>query len=112
MNYILNDKEPIQEPDFLKWARWYQSFCEQDKKHVCKTLIPDKYFISTVFLGMDHAFAPGAPPLLFETMVFLKENGDQEWDQYMDRYSTWREAELGHSKICTMLRNNEQCPAD
>lgn len=46
--------------------------------------------VSTVFLGMNHAYG-GGPPLIFETMIF-----DGPMDQYMDRYSTEDEALDGH----------------
>ena len=46
--------------------------------------------VSTVFLGLDHAF-DGGTPLLFETMIFGGEH-----DEYQERYATWDEAEAGH----------------
>jgi hypothetical protein len=46
--------------------------------------------VSTVFLGIDHAWE--GPPLLFETMVF-----GGPLDEEMERYSTWEEAERGHA---------------
>ncbi len=56
--------------------------------------------ISTVWLGIDHSYGFGGPPILFETMVFSKE----QWrakragltDLDVDRYSTEEEALLGH----------------
>ena len=49
--------------------------------------------ISTVFLGIDHQFGMGSPPILFETMVF-----GGELDQEQERYCTYREAEEGHKR--------------
>ena len=49
--------------------------------------------VSTVFLGLDHQHFDG-PPLLFETMVFVGEHGDE-----MERYSTWDEAVAGHDAM-------------
>ena len=51
-------------------------------------------FVSTVFLGVNHAFLPG-PPMIFETMIF---EGDRAGDLW--RYSTWDEAEAGHRRVC------------
>jgi hypothetical protein len=48
--------------------------------------------VSTVFMGIDHNFTRGGPPLLFETMIF----GGPE-DGFQARYSTWDEAEAGHA---------------
>lgn len=60
-----------------------------------------KYLVSTVFLGLDHAWS--GPPLLFETMVFKDNNyGSVEYEQ---RYSTWYEAEKGHVVVCAMIQN-------
>lgn len=40
----------------------------------------------------------GGPPLLFETMVF----GGPD-DQWMDRYTTWEQAEEGHAFVVSVL---------
>lgn len=47
--------------------------------------------VSTVFLGINHQWKDGEPPVLFETMIF---GGPR--DGYQNRYSTWEEAEQGH----------------
>jgi len=52
--------------------------------------------ISTVFLGLNHAFGPG-PPLIFETMVFTDIYPDIDND--MHRYSTWDQALAGHKEM-------------
>ena len=54
--------------------------------------------VSTVFLGLNHAFGDG-PPLWFETMVF-----GGELDQEQERYSTIEQARLGHAQICDKVR--------
>lgn len=48
--------------------------------------LPGDVEVSTVFLVLDPQFGPG-PPLLFETLVF-----GGEFDEEMERYSTWKEA--------------------
>lgn len=63
--YVLNEHgKPIPEPDLLKWAAWF----ETAERHVADENVGDSR-ISTVFLGIDHAFNGGAP-VLWETMVF------------------------------------------
>lgn len=77
-----------------------------------------KYWVSTVFLGLDHQYGEG-PPLVFETMVFgyhdeasaeaYNENeyswvrvkpGDLNWsDLDCERYSTYDEAMKGHETM-------------
>ena len=55
--------------------------------------------MSTVFLGLNHAVSENGPPLLFETMVF----GGQ-LDSEQERYTTWEEAELGHSAMVARVQ--------
>lgn len=53
--------------------------------------------VSTVFLGLNHAFRPG-PPVLFETLVF-----GGPMDLHMDRYYTEDEAAAGHAFVVQAL---------
>ena len=48
--------------------------------------------ISTVFLGLDHAFGSG-PPILWETMIF-----GGLLDEFQERYATKAEALAGHQQ--------------
>lgn len=59
-----------------------------------------EYFVSTVFLGIDHQFGHG-PPLLFETMIF--ELGALGALDYQERYSTLSEAMAGHERAVRWL---------
>lgn len=72
---------------------------EKQNRIVAKTLIREVK-VSTVFLGLDHGFINAGHPILFETMVFGGEH-----DGFMNRYSTWEEAEKGHNVICEMIVN-------
>lgn len=73
MNYILDsNRNPIGEPNLSKWAKWF----ETGDRIVRQEMVGESK-VSTVFLGMDHAFG-GGPPVLWETMVFGGElNGEQ-----------------------------------
>lgn len=52
------------------------------------------FYISTVFLGLDHGAYDGSLEV-FETMVF-----ENSWiDLDCERYSTWEQAEQGHKKM-------------
>jgi hypothetical protein len=65
-HYILAPNgEPILEPDFMKWAQWF----EHSERKVAFTALPTGAFISTVFIGLDHGSGEGSP-VLWETMVF------------------------------------------
>lgn len=93
MHYILKDGIPVQEPDLLTWAIWYEDF---DGRRVANIEIGDVR-ISTVFLGLDHQWG-GGPPLLFETMIFGGEH-----DDYQERYSTLEEAMAGHARAVALV---------
>lgn len=107
-NYILDGHAVVKEPDLIKWGAWF----EKGNRTVKKTRLEvsmtngltkkDKKLgfveISTVFLGIDHAF-DGGEPLLFETMVF-----GGEMDQEMDRCGTWEAAEKMHEAMCYKVK--------
>ena len=63
------------------------------------------YWISTVWLGLNHRILPfaGAPPLIFETMVFGAEPDDYA-DLDGERYSTEKEARSGHARFVREAR--------
>lgn len=54
--------------------------------------------VSSVYLGIDHAFGDG-PPLLFETLVFAEDDTIGPW-----RYSTQPAMVRGHGKLVQALR--------
>lgn len=60
------------------------------------------YWVSTVWLGIDHSFIPtdepNPRPLIFETMVFNKKKSGY-LDLDMDRYATEEEAIKGHERM-------------
>lgn len=72
MGYFILDDEDNPKPvaDVLEWGRWL----ETNKKHLGQTLVGERIWVSTVFLGLDHSYAryAGLPhkPLLWETMSF------------------------------------------
>lgn len=90
--YILDGKQAKPVEDAIEWGSWY----EKSNRSVDKTKVIDCE-VSTVFLGINHAFL-GGEPILFETMIF----GGQQ-DGYCQRYSTWEEAEVGHQKAIELL---------
>lgn len=66
------------------------------------------YYVSTVWLGIDHNFArftdPTLPPHIFETMIFK----DNWWTlDYQERYSTEAEALAGHEAAKRAIDNGE-----
>jgi hypothetical protein len=80
---------------------------DMEYKRVAETQI-GPYWVSTVWLGLDHQFGQG-PPLLFETMVFAVDRDDPGLetlgpDLDCQRYSTEAEALAGHEDMCTLIR--------
>jgi hypothetical protein len=92
-NYILRGKVAVQCSSTSEWGRWF----ETADRVVKKTRINDAE-VSTVFLGLDHSFGMGGPPLLFETMIFGGKSDGEQW-----RYSTWEEAEKGHDEVVALV---------
>lgn len=122
--YILDEQgNPVAEPDFIKWARWF----EKADKQVAETFFGD-IRVSTVFLGLPHMNKQsGEETMLYETMVFAGEAilkrlselaetddrsimamfisalGDEErWD-IQKRYATKIEALQGHKNMCIFI---------
>lgn len=63
-----------------------------------------EFYVSTVFLRLDHGFGSG--PLWFETMVFAKPKGGQLMgdEQLQWRYGTYDAAEAGHARAVELAK--------
>lgn len=94
MKYILNADGSIAEVDLMTWAKWF----ETGQRVIARDDVGDSH-VSTVFLGLDHRFGSGGPPLLFETMVF-----DGPMDGEQDRYCTKDEALAGHAAMLARVK--------
>ena len=93
--YMLIDGEIVKTNDLLKWGAWME---KRDERVIEQTDIEDVR-VSTVFLGLDHRFTPGGPPILFETMIFGGEH-----DQYQDRCCTLEDARKMHTRALWLVR--------
>lgn len=95
MHYILDeDGNPQPVADVMEWAKWF----EHDKRHVAKTYYRG-WYISTVFLGLDHAWGEDNEPVLWETMVF-----GGPLDQEQDRCSGTRaDAQAMHDEMMSRI---------
>lgn len=65
------------------------------------------YWVSTVWLGLDHSFGDG-PPLIFETMIFAgSEREVADWaEEYCERYATEAAALAGHDRAVAWAREH------
>jgi hypothetical protein len=74
---------------------WLALVKDPGYKVVHQTHVPG-YFISTVWLGLDHSVTESTP-IIFETMVFPA--GGPMLEQEMARYATLPEAIAGHQQM-------------
>lgn len=87
--------------DIHIWAQW----CHEAQNRIVKQEDVGEYWVSTVFLGIDHNFGNDGEgiPILFETMMTRRG----EWCDYQDRYATWDEAVEGHDRIVLGILTGE-----
>lgn len=58
------------------------------------------YWVSTVWIGLNHCWNPDLPPLIFESMVFKGDYSDLD----CIRYSTLEQALEGHARMVEEVR--------
>lgn len=81
-----------------------EEFVEIDKKygrHLGDDVI-NGHHISTVWLGLDYNYG-GDVPVIYETMVFFKDSGED----YQCRYSFFKDALRGHENIICILQKGK-----
>lgn len=107
----------------LQWARDYEDFL---KRHVKKDRV-GRFFISTVWLGLDHSFCfhsnsdCGCRPLIFETMVFDRRHARlvtfcgvkrrSPKIMFHDRYSSLDDAIAGHAEAIKKFKRKKMTRA-
>lgn len=87
-------------------------FEDDNYRRIRLTHLSNGYYISTVWLGINHNFFGDGPPIIFETMVFRPKTVKRRVggaikrfidkfgvDLDMDRYATEGEAIEGHERI-------------
>jgi hypothetical protein len=95
--------------DTLEWAKMFEPKVVNGKvtkkwskiKFVKQEKTWMGFFVSTVWLGLDHSFWPDREPLIFETMVFFRGKSDLD----MDRYTTKQQAIEGHKEMVRKWSN-------
>jgi hypothetical protein len=92
-------------------ATWEQKLADEEYRFVAQHWVRG-WKVSTVWLGLDHNFGGGGPPLIFETMIFApadvtvgRDNAVRralpvpaDLDQYQERYPTEAAAQAGHDR--------------
>lgn len=102
--YVLDKKHnpipvDLEDDSVAKWGKWF----EKNKNRIVKQENVEDWFVSTVFLAVDHNFTGEGPPVLFETMVFGMSDGD-EMGQFTRRYTSWDAAAEGHRATVQNLK--------
>jgi len=98
--YYDRQGQPI---EMMDWARKME---DHEYKVVAQHWVRG-WMISTVWLGIDHGFGRGGPPVIFETMIFPPgdESGEDGAlsEEYQDRYATETAAQAGHDQAIAWL---------
>lgn len=89
------------------WGRAFEQF---DGRKIGNTQI-NGCTVSTVWLGIDHSFGQGGPPLIFETMIF-DHRDEPELDEWCMRYATKEEAVKGHWEAVQLVAGPNPSPED
>ena len=93
------DGEPIG-----RWE-WCALLADADAKRIAWTDLPGGVEVSTVWLGLDHSFGLGGPPLIFETMIFGGPHDQEQW-----RYPNRDAALAGHDQAVALARDENRVP--
>jgi hypothetical protein len=82
---------------------------DYDYRKVAKTKV-DCYEVSTVWLGVDHSFGESEEPVIFETMVFVRDDDAHTapYDEWCWRYSSEEEALRGHGAVVAALKEGRE----
>lgn len=82
-------------PITVDW--WGELYGDKEYRIIGRDTV-GKVLVSTVWIGINHAFMPTEPIKIFETMVFPGDNMVED-DEFTARYSTLEEAQAGHARI-------------
>lgn len=102
--YILKNDEILTTNNVLEFEEFMRGNEHIIKQETIKTN-NSEYFVSTVFLGIDHGFSflSEKRPILFETMIF-PENKKEDWEGYQRRCCTKAEALVQHEEALEFLK--------
>lgn len=95
------DGTPYPEGDdgLFEWARDLE---KPEMQIVRQDNLPNGYWVSTVWLGLNHRFLGEGPPLIFETMVRNPQGKTEDWRK---RYATENDAILGHMEAVSKFQS-------
>ena len=124
--FILDKDHNVIPTDLYTWGM----FLEHSSERIVGQVHVGRFWVSTVFLGLDHDFAGvrlteeygGMPlgfyqPKVFETMVFYRERHEITFGRHKRmvreefrtvRYRTWDEAAAGHARTVKLITRYER----
>lgn len=116
LNAILIGRE-VKPCNLMTWARWFEAASRTPGPDGLPTVRHIGYddlgfcHVSTVFLGVNVGF--GGRELWFETMVFAKDEANEGKPRDLDmfRYSTYDEAEAGHARVVSKIKERPWIPS-
>jgi len=88
--YYSRDGKPL---TLIEWAKNLERRSDSGRR-VAEATVPGNFWVSTVWLGVDHNYRRSGPPQIFETMVFRSHKELHEFDCV--RYTTETQALNGH----------------
>lgn len=98
--YILDGETPIPCEDINRWTmEWHKD------RVIKQTLATKHHFVSTVFLGINHSLND-KHPVLFETMIFTSKTCEKAYENFQERYTTYKEAIKRHDEIVNQILNH------
>jgi hypothetical protein len=68
----------------IDWRKAGELLEDRSYAVVKQTSLDNGYWVSTVWLGLDHGFGDDGPPLIFETMVFERYRGAKKKIDFSD----------------------------
>lgn len=87
---------------FWEWS----GYCSDFEYKIIKQNTYGDFFVSTVWLGLDHGFLGSTnAPVIFETMIFIQDDREHELDGYQERYCIEEAAIKGHIEACELANN-------
>lgn len=84
-------KQVVVVPTFAEWAARHESV------RVVQQTEREGVRVSTIFMGLNHRHFGNGPPIVFETMIF----GGMR-DGFVERYCSFDDAVMGHSRACLL----------
>ena len=94
--YILDEDNKPVKSTIIQHSEWIEA--NPERKAVKQENV-GIILVSTVFLGLDHAWNSDIP-VLWETMIFGGER-----DQYQERYTSYEDALKGHEFAVELVKS-------